>query len=56
MLTVDSDCHRVEALGRQMQFGVGTARRAWLTASNLLNTRPFTELQAFISAKRRGGR
>ena len=55
-LTIDSDCHRVEALGRQMRFGVGTARRAWLTSANVLNTRPLAELREFVNAKRRGGR
>ena len=30
MLVVDSDSHRAEALGRQMEFGVKTARRGWV--------------------------
>jgi DNA polymerase (family 10) len=55
-LTIDSDCHRVELLGRQMRFGVGTARRAWLTSANILNTRPLADLRDFIQAKRRGSR
>jgi DNA polymerase (family 10) len=55
-LVLDSDCHRVEALGRQMRLGVGTARRAWLTSANILNTRPLAELREFIHAKRRGSR
>lgn len=55
-LSIDSDCHRVEALGRQMQFGVGTARRGWVEARQVLNTRPLAELRAFIAAKRRAGR
>jgi DNA polymerase (family X) len=55
-LTIDSDCHRVEVLGRQMRFGVATARRAWLTAANILNTRPLAEVRKFIDAKRRGAR
>lgn len=56
MLTIDSDCHRVGALGRQMRFGVGIARRAWLQPDNVLNTRPVAEVREFVNAKRRGGR
>ncbi len=53
-LTIDSDCHRVDALGRQMRFGVGTARRGWVESGDVLNTRPLAEVRAFIAAKRRG--
>ena len=53
-LTVDSDCHRVEALGRQMRFGVGTARRGWIGRDHVLNTRPLAQVLAFVAAKRRG--
>ena len=53
MLTIDSDCHRAEALGRQMQFGVGIGRRAWVEPRHVLNTRPLDELEVFIAAKRR---
>jgi len=55
-LAVDSDCHRVEALARQMRFGVGTARRGWIGRESVLNTRPLNDILAFIVAKRRGGR
>jgi DNA polymerase (family 10) len=55
-LAIDSDCHRVEALGRQMRFGLGTARRGWVEPRHVLNTRPLAELRDFIAAKRRGGR
>jgi DNA polymerase (family 10) len=53
-IAIDSDCHRAPALARQMQFGVGTARRGWVEASQVLNTRPLAEVRAFIDAKRRG--
>jgi len=53
-LSIDSDCHRVEALGRQMAFGVGTARRGWVGPHQVLNTRPLSEIRAFVAAKRRG--
>ena len=53
-LTIDSDCHRVAALGRQMGFGVGTARRGWVGPDQVLNARPLADLRTFIAAKRRG--
>lgn len=53
-LTIDSDCHRFEALNRQMGFGVGTARRAWVEPHQVLNTRPLSAVREFIAAKRRG--
>jgi len=51
-LTIDSDCHRAEALERQMQFGIGTARRGWVQASHVLNTRPVDAVRAFVARKR----
>jgi DNA polymerase (family 10) len=42
-LLVDSDAHWPETL-RNMRYGVATARRAWLTAANVGNTRPWKEL------------
>ncbi len=55
-IAIDSDCHRAPALARQMRFGVGTARRGWVEATQVLNTRPVAEVRAFIAAKRRGRR
>jgi DNA polymerase (family 10) len=52
-VVVDSDCHRAESLGRQMQFGVGTARRGWLEPRHVLNTKGVGEIRAFIARKRR---
>ncbi len=52
-LTIDSDCHQFELLGRQMRFGVGVAQGGWVEARHVLNTRPIAEVQAFIAAKRR---
>jgi DNA polymerase (family 10) len=54
-LVVDSDCHRVEALGRQMQFAVGTARRGWIQPQHVLNTRDLEEVLAFVARKRARG-
>jgi DNA polymerase (family 10) len=51
-LVIDSDCHRSDGLGRQMRFGVGTARRGWITPGQVLNTRSLDEVRAFIARKR----
>ena len=37
-IVINSDCHRAEALGRQMSFGIGTARRGWIGPEQVLNT------------------
>lgn len=54
-LVIDSDCHRSDGLGRQMRFGVGTARRGWVTREQVLNTRTLDEVRAFIQRKRARG-
>jgi len=51
-VVVDSDCHRAESLARQMEFGVGTARRGWLEPRHVLNTRGVDEVRAFVARKR----
>jgi DNA polymerase (family X) len=51
-LTIDSDCHRARWLERQMDMGVGTARRGWVEPRHVLNTRSINEVRAFIAAKR----
>jgi DNA polymerase (family X) len=55
-VTIDSDCHRAEALERQMRFGIGTARRGWVQPSHVLNTRSADAVRAFVARKRHGGR
>jgi DNA polymerase (family X) len=42
-LVIDSDAHRTATL-QNMRWGVATARRAWLTAGQVANTRPWHEL------------
>ncbi len=54
-IVVDSDCHRADALRRQMRFGVGTARRGWITPDHVLNTRSVDDVLAFIARKRARG-
>jgi DNA polymerase (family 10) len=54
-LVVDSDCHRAEALARQMRWGVGTARRGWTEPRHVLNARSVDEVRAFVTRKRERG-
>jgi DNA polymerase (family 10) len=55
-LTIDSDAHSPTALGNT-RWGVVIARRAWLTANDVLNTRPVEEFRASLRrARTRGGR
>jgi DNA polymerase (family 10) len=53
-VTIDSDCHRAEALARQMQFGIGTARRGWIEPHHVLNARGVDAVRAFVADKRAG--
>src|SRR5215208_5643221 len=43
-LIIDSDAHWPRTL-KNMRYGVATARRAWLTAEQVANTRPWDELR-----------
>jgi DNA polymerase (family X) len=43
-ILIDSDAHRTDTLAN-MRWGVATARRAWLGAADVTNTRPWQELQ-----------
>ena len=43
-IIIDSDAHRTSTLAN-MRWGVITARRAWLTRDQVLNTRPLAELR-----------
>jgi DNA polymerase (family X) len=43
MLVVDSDAHGVGTLGN-LRFGIATARRAWLSADQVANTRSWAAL------------
>jgi len=53
-VTIDSDCHRAEALARQMLFGIGTARRGWVEPGHVLNTNDLDTVRAFVAKKRAG--
>jgi DNA polymerase (family 10) len=43
-VVVDSDGHEVGALDF-VEFGIGQARRAWLSKEDVLNTRPWREIE-----------
>ena len=43
-IAVTSDAHEVSALGH-VEFGIGQARRAWLTKEQVLNTRTWPQLR-----------
>jgi DNA polymerase (family X) len=49
--TVSSDAHSTKELDF-MRFGVGSARRGWLTPDDVLNTRPLDELRALLKARK----
>jgi DNA polymerase (family X) len=50
-ILVNSDAHGVEKL-EVVRWGVATARRAWLTAAAVANTRPLEQLQALRKRNR----
>jgi DNA polymerase (family 10) len=51
--TCDSDAHGVGQL-ENVAYAVGQARRGWVTAAEILNTRPLEEVLGFVRAKRPG--
>ena len=46
-LVIDTDSHRLEHLD-YMHFGIGTARRGWCEAKDVLNTLPLNEFKASL--------
>jgi DNA polymerase (family 10) len=51
-LVIDSDCHRASALERQMELGIGTARRGWVGPHHVLNTGSAEDVRDFVARKR----
>src|SRR3954469_9788233 len=45
LLLIDSDAHGVETLAN-IRYGVASARRGWISANDVANTRPWPELDA----------
>ena len=50
VFTIDSDAHRVEELDN-LRWGTAMARRAWLTAGMVMNTRSRAELLEWVAGK-----
>ena len=46
-LAISTDAHSVDAFDC-MRFGIDQARRGWLTADDVINTRPLTELRKIL--------
>lgn len=53
-IVVTTDAHRVRTLSSTRPYGIATARRAWLTAEQVANTRPWAEFAPL--RKRANGR
>jgi DNA polymerase (family 10) len=51
LISIGSDAHSVDEL-RHLRFGVQQARRGWLEAKDVLNTRPLGELRRLLKKRR----
>lgn len=51
LVAIDSDAHSQEDFAN-LRFGVGQARRGWLEATDVLNTRPLPELRRLLARTR----
>jgi DNA polymerase (family 10) len=47
LVAINSDAHSVHDFAH-LRFGVGQARRGWLDAKDVLNTRPLAELMTLL--------
>ncbi len=47
-ICVNTDAHGVDTLLQNMQYGVATARRAWLEKADVANTRSWTQFQRLL--------
>lgn len=52
LIVINTDAHSVQDL-EHMRFGIGQARRGWLEAKDVLNTRPLAELLKLLEKTRR---
>jgi len=50
-IVINTDSHRVDGFA-VARFGIATARRAWLSASQVANTRPWAELAPLLKRNR----
>jgi DNA polymerase (family 10) len=51
LVAIDSDAHSSEDFAH-LRYGIGQARRGWLEASDVLNTRPLAELRRLLRSGR----
>ena len=51
MIAINCDAHAVDGMDI-VEYGIGTARRGWVTAQNVVNTRPLDEMLALLKDKR----
>lgn len=49
-IAINSDAHELAGM-ELMEYGIATARRAWLTAADVVNTRPLDEMLALLKHK-----
>ena len=47
LVAIDSDAHSVNDFAN-LNYSIGQARRGWLEAADVLNTRPLTELRGLL--------
>jgi DNA polymerase (family X) len=47
LLSINTDSHSARMLGH-IRYGVATARRGWITAADVINTRPIEELRQIL--------
>jgi DNA polymerase (family 10) len=52
-LAIDSDAHSVTQLAYGERFGIDQARRGWVTAADVLNTRPVERFLGALKGARR---
>ncbi len=53
-IVINCDAHRVKGF-EVVRYGIATARRGWLTAADVANTKPWAELQAMRARNRDAG-
>jgi DNA polymerase (family 10) len=46
-LAINCDAHRVDGMDI-LAYGIGVARRGWLAAADVINTRPVDEMLAML--------
>lgn len=51
-IAINSDAHELAGM-EVMPYGIGTARRAWVTADQVINTRPLPELLGLLKDRKR---